>query len=138
MGLLDTLIGAASGAAGNNANPVHAAIAQHVLGFLSNPQSGGLNGLLGTLKAGALESAVQSWISKGPNQAVGGTQLQAALGNQHIQELAAKLGIPADQAASHLAQVLPEIVNHLTPNGSVPAPSLVGEGINLLKSRLGI
>jgi len=41
--------------------------------------AGGLDGLLGQLRAGGLDEAVDSWVSTGPNAAVGPDQLGAAL-----------------------------------------------------------
>jgi uncharacterized protein YidB (DUF937 family) len=139
MGLLgDLLTAATSGNTGSApaTGSLHAGLFEHALAMVTNPQTGGLNGLLGQLKAGGLESAVNSWVGSGPNQAVNGSQIAAALGSPQIQALAAKFGIPEDQVASHLATILPELIHHLTPNGSVPNQSLLSEGVGLLRSRL--
>ncbi len=137
MGLLDKLIGMATGGGTAPADTeVHQGLIQHVLGMMGNSQAGGLGGLLGQLKAGGLTSAVNSWVGKGPNEAVSGDQISSALGSDQINQMAQKFGIPASLVSSHLSQILPELVNHLTPNGSVPEHGMVESAIGLLKGKL--
>ena len=49
--------------------------------------------------------------------------------------LAAQLGTSQGQAGSVLAQILPELVNQLTPNGQVPENhnDLLTQGLALLR-----
>lgn len=137
MGLLDKLIGMATGGTTAPADAeIHQGLIQHVLGLMGNSQTGGLGGLLGQLKAGGLTSAVNSWVGNGPNQAVSGDQISSALGSDQINQMAQKFGIPASLVTSHLSQILPELVNHLTPNGSVPEHGMVESAIGMLKAKL--
>ena len=101
-----------------------------------NGQAGGLDGVLRSLQGSGLGDAVSSWIGTGPNLPVTGEQLQSALGSGVVQDLAAKLGISPTDAASHLSQLLPRIVDHLTPNGEVPEGGLAGAGMALVKGLL--
>jgi uncharacterized protein YidB (DUF937 family) len=139
MGLLGDLLNSAmSGGGGANAGApatggLHAGLLEHFLGMI---QTGGLNGIIEKLKAGGLGPAVQSWTGSGPNQPVNGSQVASALGSSEISQLAAKFGIPPDQVASHLSQIMHEVINHLTPNGSVPSQSALSEGISLLRGKL--
>jgi uncharacterized protein YidB (DUF937 family) len=137
MGLLDDLIAAAENKGSATAeNSTQSAILQHVLGTVLSSQNGGLQGLLNKLKSGGLEAAVASWVSTAANKPVTGAQIQAALGDKWTQQLATKFGITPDQAAAYLSQILPEVVNHLTPNGTVPNQSALDQAVGLLKSRL--
>jgi uncharacterized protein YidB (DUF937 family) len=70
-------------------------------------------------KAGFSQQAA-SWVSTGQNQAITGDHVNQALGGSKVQELAAAAGLNPAQAASMLAQVIPLIVDKLTPQGSVP------------------
>jgi uncharacterized protein YidB (DUF937 family) len=85
-----------------------------------------------------LGGVVQSWVGNGQNQPVSGEQVQNVLGNDKVQEVASKLGISASEASSAIAQVLPHVVDHLTPNGQVPASgsNLMEMGEGLLRSFL--
>jgi uncharacterized protein YidB (DUF937 family) len=67
---------------------------------------------------------------------VSGQQVQGAIGSAQIQEVATKLGIPPEAASGIIAQVLPGIIDHLTPGGQVPAggSNLLAMGEGLLKA----
>ncbi len=88
-------------------------------------RAGGVQGLIGILQQHGLGEAVQSWIGSGANQAVSGGQLGQALQNgglgSLLEEAAGKLGVDQDQLLGQLSQVLPHAVDHLTPDGQVPA-----------------
>src|SRR5450830_688335 len=132
MGLLDSVLGAlnnnAGDAAGAPADP-KAALIQAVLSMLANNNNqsggalgsiGGLGGLLGTLQNAGLGQIVDSWIGTGQNQPVSADQVSQALGDDQLGGLAQATGIPQGDIAGHLAQILPGLVDHLTPNGQVP------------------
>ena len=71
-----------------------------------------------------LGGAMKSWIGGGPNQPVSGEQITSALGSGTISDIAAKLGVNPDEAADQLSQLLPGIINHLTPEGQAPQQGL--------------
>ncbi|MGA8590952.1 MAG: YidB family protein [Pseudolabrys sp.] len=64
---------------------------------------------------------MKSWIGPGQNQPVSPNQLSSALGPQIIQILAQKTGLSEQEITSHLSQILPNVVDKLTPNGRLPA-----------------
>ena len=101
-----------------------------------NGQAGGLDGVLQSLQQGGLGDAVKSWVGTGGNLPVTAEQLQSVLGSGVVQDLAAKLGISPEDAASHLSALLPGIIDHLTPNGEVPEGGLAGAGMSLVKGLL--
>jgi len=57
------------------------------------------------------------------------------LGSGKVQEMAKQLGISQADAAGGLASLLPHVVDHLTPNGTVQ-DDMVQQGLNLLKGTL--
>lgn len=124
--------GAIFGQQGTNATVVNA-----VLSMIEN-HPGGIGGLVQSFEQNGLGGVVGSWIGNGPNQPVSPQQVQQALGNDQIQHVAGKLGVDSQQASSVLAQLLPGIVDHLTPNGQLPAPgsSLLGMGESILAGLL--
>jgi uncharacterized protein YidB (DUF937 family) len=107
-----------------------------VMGALNN-HPGGLGGVVQSLSQNGLADVVTSWIGNGPNPPVTSGQIQGALGSGPINEIAGKLGISPEMAGTVLSQVLPHIVDHLTPNGQVPQSGLSGAGSSLLQSILG-
>jgi len=63
---------------------------------------------------------VSSWVSSDANSPVTADQIHQVLGSDQVQALAAKAGISPDVAGHAIAQLLPGLVDKLTPNGSVP------------------
>ncbi len=84
---------------------------------------GGLGGLVTALQSGGLGNLVNSWISPGPNQPVSPNQLGSALGPEIIKVLAQRSGIPEAELTRQLSQVLPGLVDKLTPEGRLPTSS---------------
>jgi uncharacterized protein YidB (DUF937 family) len=116
MGLLDNLENAAMGKMlGGNSNPLAAGILQMI-----QNQPGGLPGLVQSFHDKGMGGLVSSWVSTGPNPPISGDQVHQVLGSDQVKELAAKAGINPDVASTAIAQLLPSIVDKLTPNGSVP------------------
>lgn len=82
---------------------------------------GGFGGLFDQFRQGGLGSALDSWVGKGENQPINGGQLEQMLGKDAIHDLAAKLGISDADASHQMAQVLPDVVDRLTPDGQTPS-----------------
>jgi uncharacterized protein YidB (DUF937 family) len=83
-------------------------------------QNGGLQGLLGKLQSGGLGEQVQSWISTGQNLAANPDQIAAALGPDQLKAAAEKAGTSAQDVATDLSNVLPDLVNKISPSGELP------------------
>jgi uncharacterized protein YidB (DUF937 family) len=105
-------------------------------------QSGGLEGLKSRFEQAGLADKFDSWTSTGTNQAVEGSQLEGILGSDLVQGLAAKLGMDSSKLSGLLADLLPKIIDQLTPSGRIEKnePSsgdLQGAIGNLMKGFLG-
>ena len=120
MGLLDSVVGAlASSQAGGGAGGLDL---MKIIAALIGPDGRGLAELVAKLREGGLGDAVQSWISTGANQAVSAEQLKSALGADRLAQLAQQAGMaPGSDIAEPLAQLLPQVVDKLTPQGELPA-----------------
>jgi uncharacterized protein YidB (DUF937 family) len=84
---------------------------------------GGLGGLLNQFQQGGLGDVVKSWIGTGPNQPISPNQLGTALGPKIVQVLAQKTGMSEQEITAQLSQILPGVVDKLTPNGRLPTQS---------------
>ena len=115
MGLLDSILGAASGKSDGSGG---AAPLIGVLGGLL-AQSGGLQGLANKFSQSGEGNAFASWVGLGENQPVSSNQIQNVLGSEQVNALAAKMGVDPAQASHFLAEYLPKIVDKLTPTGKV-------------------
>ena len=135
MGLLDSLIGAATGgqqtanasggAGGGALGGIDAPMLIGIIGTLIN-NAGGLSGLLAKLQQGGLADAAQSWVGTGANQPVSPDALGGALGPDLMGQLAQQMGGDQQQAAGTLADVLPVLIDQLTPKGQLPADNGLG------------
>lgn len=134
-GQLGGILAAEEAGAQGATSPSHDphAMLDSVVGMIS--EHGGLGGLLEKLKAGGLGDSVASWVGTGDNQPVSGDQVQSALGSEAVSQIASKLGIDPAKASTLLAQYVPMVINHLTPNGKVEGGSWMDQGLNLLKSQ---
>lgn len=117
MGFLDAALGSLLSASSGSAQ--QAPIAQ-ALGTLLQ-QHGGIGGLVNQLSQGGLAGQVGSWIGTGQNQAVTGAEIAQALGSGSIGHIAQQLGINPQDAGTLLAQVVPHLIDHMTPGGQLPA-----------------
>jgi len=82
--------------------------------------SGGLGDLLNQFQQKGLGDKADSWVSNGPNQQVSPGDLANALGADQIEQLSAQSGLSRDELLQGLSQHLPDVVNHLTPDGRLP------------------
>jgi uncharacterized protein YidB (DUF937 family) len=106
-----------------NPDSTQAKLANAVVKKFQANDEGGLTAILQQLEAKGLGQAVQSWIGTGANQMVSGEQLEKALGSEQIQQLAAHVGVSPEVLRSHLSEILPKIVDRLTPDGKLPVPA---------------
>jgi uncharacterized protein YidB (DUF937 family) len=132
MGLLDGLLNEAlksvlSGTGGQAAAGKAAAagsagggqLLQAALQMLQ--QSGGLDGLVKSLAGQGLGKEADSWVGTGENMPVSPGRLEQALGGDVLGQLASRFGMQQKDMSGGLANVLPELVNQLTPQGKIPA-----------------
>ena len=94
--------------------------------------AGGVTGLVEAFQKGGLGEVAQSWVSSGPNQAISAEQIQAVLGSGAIGQFAEKLGVDPQVGAAKLAELLPGLVDGLTPGGQLPTEGLGGAVGDLL------
>jgi len=129
MGLLDSILGSVLGG-GQSQNSGQAALINAVLQMLASrsgtglggaSSSGGLGALIGALTQGGLGNAANSWVGTGQNLPISAEQLQSALGGGGmLGQLAQQAGMSTGDAATGLSQILPDLVDKLTPDGQIP------------------
>ena len=82
--------------------------------------SSGLSELVQRFEKGGLGDVIQSWIGSGPNQPIGTDQLHQAIGPETVDRLSQATGMAKGDLLPLIAQMLPAIVDRLTPNQHVP------------------
>ena len=128
MGLLDDVIGAALGKSGSGlsspiAMALMALLASRMSASAQTPQGslGGLGALIDRFRNNGFEDAINSWIGTGQNQAISPGQLRQALGQETVEDLSQRTGLPHGDLLSQLSNILPGVVDRLTPNGRLPS-----------------
>ena len=82
--------------------------------------SGGLGDLLKQLQQGGHGETANSWVGGGPNKAISPGDLASALGADQIDSLASQSGMSRNDLLDGLSKYLPQVVDHLTPDGRLP------------------
>lgn len=126
MGLLDSVAGAL-GAAGGGGGGGQADLMQAVMGLIGNDGQG-LATLLQKFQQGGLGDVVGSWVGTGQNLPISPEQLGGVLGHDTLSGLAQQLGLSGGDVAGQLSQLLPQVVDKLTPGGQLPSGELGGLG----------
>jgi len=154
MGILDAILGGVLG--GNAGGPMGGAFGNATGGIpgtanarAQNPllmmvlqlvqQNGGLQGLLGKLQQSGYGQQAQSWVGTGPNLPIDPSSLQQILGHAQLGQIAQQLGMTHEEAADGVAQMLPQVVDQMTPAGQIPEnhSDLVNEALAILQRGRG-
>jgi uncharacterized protein YidB (DUF937 family) len=131
MGLLDSIIGGLT-----SGNQQHAALFNEVGTLVKD--AGGVGGLQQQFEQNGLGSLIQGWISNGPNPPITGQQIIQVLGQDRIAAMASKVGLNEGEVAAGLTALLPIVIDHLTPHGTVPdhSPAQVDAAMGQLQTKL--
>ena len=135
MGIFNT----ASEMSGNNQPPAGGSeirLLQAALSLLAdNGQSGGLQGLMERFQEAGLGNTISSWIG-GDKVPITAEQVQQALGDGQLQQISEESGLSQNDTADRLSELLPMLVDQLTPAGRMPQGGL-GDVSTLLQRFLG-
>ena len=122
-------LGSLLGGSGGGSNPLIGMLLPAVTGMLAG---GGLSKLISGMQSAGLEDKAKSWISGDANKAMTADDVKKVVDPAHIAEVASKAGVSHDEAAALIAQALPAVVNHVTPDGKLPDAATVDEKLGAL------
>ncbi len=136
MGLFDSVMGALGSAAGGSNGGGQQDLMGLVVGLLGQLQGqggqDGLAALVSKFQQGGLGEIVGSWVSTGKNLPISTDQLSSVLGQDTVAGLAQKAGMGQGDLLGQLTQLLPQVVDKLTPNGQLPQGGGLGDVAGLL------
>jgi uncharacterized protein YidB (DUF937 family) len=113
--ILSGALGSLLGGGSNNHDNSVASIIQMVV----NSQ-GGIGGLVEKFQQGGLGDMINSWISTGPNPPITHEQVGSVFSPDQISDLAKQMGGDHSAAMGAIAKYLPDIIDRLTPQGTLP------------------
>jgi uncharacterized protein YidB (DUF937 family) len=101
-------------------------------------QNGGLTGVLDMFRQKGMGQHADSWVGTGANMPITGDQVQQVFGDSSMAGVASQLGQSPTQASSAMARVLPELINHLTPQGQIPRDheEIVSRALGMLRGAM--
>ncbi len=123
---------AAAGSAGPLGNIIGA-----VLGGAGS-SAGGLGDLLGHIRKLGFEREADSWVDSGANLPISADAVRKIFGAEALTRIAEQAGLGETETAHGLSQVLPEVVNTLTPDGRMPELDQLSAGVDSLRQKLGL
>src|SRR5512136_463680 len=127
MSILDKVTSMLGGAEGEQG-----ALISNVMKMLTDEQAGGLSGLVKAFEEKELNDIISSWIGVNENKAITPDQLQHGLGLERLRQLAESSGLSVEDVKAKLVEVLPGLIDKLTPEGKLPEGSLLAKAMDLL------
>jgi uncharacterized protein YidB (DUF937 family) len=116
MGILDEVKGMGGLLGGD-----HGGMLSAVTDYINSPQVGGISGLQRIFQEKGLGGIVSSWIGTGQNLPISTDQLNNVLHCDALNQIASKFGLDPNMLQSAMTQLLPHVVDQMTPNGHVAA-----------------
>lgn len=129
MDLFNTIQSAAGG--GNQKDDLMSSVMQLLGG------KDGLQNLVNQFDAKGLGDIIGSWISTGQNKSISADQIQNVFGSDALSGIASKLGLNVNDLSSQLSNLLPDVVDKLTPHGKIPEGDILSQASDLLGGLFG-
>jgi uncharacterized protein YidB (DUF937 family) len=100
--------------------------------------TGGLGGLLEQLQRAGYADQARSWVGTGENMPISPEAMEQVFGRGGVAEIARRAGVSEADASRGLSELLPEVVNQVTPSGEVPDLDSLTASVSDLSRRLGL
>ena len=136
-GLLGSIMGGMGGSTGSGGQPQSPLLA---IALQMLQQNGGIEGILGKFQQAGFGEQADSWVSTGQNMPIDPGALGQIFGQGELGQIARQTGMSHDEVSGGLADLLPGLIDKMTPQGQVPAESsdLVNQALAMLqKGRMG-
>lgn len=99
---------------------------------------GGLGDLLEQFQRAGFGDQTRSWVGTGQNQPLPPNALEQVFGQGGLAEIARRAGLSEADTSRGLSQLLPEMVDRVTPNGELPEGAALAQSVDDLTRRLGL
>ena len=101
-------------------------------------KNGGMRAVLDRFRQQGLGKQAQSWVSTGPNDGIDERAVEQVVGSGELQQMAQRLGVPESEVAQAFAEIMPNMVDQLTPSGELPpeADDVIDESRQALEKEI--
>lgn len=98
-------------------------------------RNGGIGGVLERFKSKGYSQQAASWVSTGENEELQPQAVNELMGTEELSRMSQQLGVSEEEVSSSMAQILPEVMNQLTPQGGVPddGDEVLNRGTSMLE-----
>ena len=79
-----------------------------------------------------------SWVGRGANKPISPDAMTQIFGRDGLEQISRQAGISEDEASQGLSQLLPEVVDRMTPEGEVPEGDALANSVDDFAKRLGL
>lgn len=101
-------------------------------------RNGGMGAVLDKFRQQGMNRQAQSWMSTGSNEPIDEQSVEQVVGQDDLRRMAERLGVPEQEVAQGFAEIMPEMVDRLTPQGQMPeqADDLLEESRQALEKEI--
>ena len=101
-------------------------------------KNGGMGGVLDRFRQKGFGPQAQSWVATGQNDGIDERAVEQVVGQGELQQMAQRLGVPEQQVAQAFAEIMPEMVDKLSPEGQLPphADEVLEDGRQALEQEI--
>ena len=99
--------------------------------------AGGLGGLLAQIQQAGFGEQADSWVSRGANKPISPDAMTQVFGHEGLEQISRQAGISPEEASRGLSALLPEVVDRMTPDGTVPDADALAKSVDDFVRRLG-
>jgi uncharacterized protein YidB (DUF937 family) len=101
-------------------------------------RNGGMNAVLDKFRQKGMTRQAQSWMSTGDNQPIDEQAVEQVVGQDELRQMAQRLGVPEEQVAQAFAEIMPEMVDKMSPEGQLPqeADDVLDESTRTLEKEI--
>ncbi|PKA11974.1 hypothetical protein CH372_11780 [Leptospira meyeri] len=89
--------------------------------------NGGVSGIVQKFKEKGFAEAATSWVGTGENVNIGASDVMKVLGSNSVQELAKKVGLDSEATAGLIGNLLPMVIDKLSPDGKEPSGDITSQ-----------
>ncbi|HME93878.1 MAG TPA: YidB family protein [Methylomirabilota bacterium] len=105
---------------------------------LGGAAGGGLGSILAQLQQAGYGEQADSWVSPGANKPIPPDAMAQIFGQDGLQQISRHAGLSEEETSRGLSQLLPEVVDRVTPGGQVPDFDSLSTSVDDLARRLGM
>lgn len=101
-------------------------------------RSGGIGAVLQRVQNRGYGKQAQSWVSTGDNEVLDAEAVEGVVGREELERVSRELGVSDAEVKQGFAEILPEVVNQLTPDGQLRAEAddVLQDSIPLVEQEL--